>query len=82
MGHATLGHLSPGTYEVVVEVHSGATVGRSDPEMLRVHSNTTVPTTMYRVSEYTYNVDFLTNHNSADLVGQVCRKYPILPLFW
>jgi len=44
---------------------------RSDPAMFRVLPPGAVPTPMYRVSEYTYEIDFLTNHNSADLEGQV-----------
>eukprot|EP00038_Savillea_parva_P028707 m.66612 g.66612 ORF g.66612 m.66612 type:complete len:300 (+) comp8371_c0_seq2:191-1090(+) len=44
---------------------------QSDPERFEVLAPSVIPTPIYRVSEYTYDVDFLTNHNSADLEGQV-----------
>jgi hypothetical protein len=60
------------TYAIAVRVE-GATV--SDSVVMRTaqhagRSNTSVMyTTMYRVSEYTYDIDYLRNHDSADLAG-------------
>ena len=59
--------LEPGLeYELAVRV--GDAVG--DPVLFRTARVGAVYTEMFRVSEYTYEVDFLPNHNSASFEAQ------------
>ena len=51
---AVLEDLAPGAYEVLIDGGGGEGDRLGDPELFRVAGNTTVPTEIYRVSEYTY----------------------------
>eukprot|EP00729_Bicosta_minor_P009375 gene9375-21569_t len=62
-GSANLEGLAPGSSYIVA-------VGDSDPVRFRTSGGKTQFTDMYRVSEYTYEIDFLENHNSASRQGQ------------
>lgn len=58
---------SASTYEIVIRGCNGEL---SDPEIFQTSAVNISYSEMYRVSEYLYEVDFLANHNSADLDGQ------------
>lgn len=77
VGSATINGLNESfEYNVVIETAKAMTdfgssiTQRSDAFTLRTGSRTTNFTTLYRVSEYINQVDFLDNHNSADFYGQ------------
>ena len=60
----TLKGLAPGSvYEVVVSNDNGVTV--SDPYRMRTSVTGATHTTAFRISEYTFEVDFLQNHDAA-----------------
>ena len=73
----TLRNLAAGAaYEVVVRVNRGVGGGVdgggggerrkvSDPERFRTSATGATHTTAYRISEYTFDVDFLENHDAA-----------------
>jgi hypothetical protein len=62
---AQLQGLAPGSAFAVVVARSGGGGATSDPVVFRTAATGVKYTTMTRVSEFTNNVDFLDNHDSA-----------------
>lgn len=68
---STLEGLHPtSTYAAALLCGSKGSSDLSPITILRTASEGVLYTDMYRVSEYTYEVDLLRNHNSADFGGQ------------
>eukprot|EP00658_Telonema_sp_P-2_P065533 TRINITY_DN5474_c0_g2_i2.p1 TRINITY_DN5474_c0_g2~~TRINITY_DN5474_c0_g2_i2.p1 ORF type:complete len:217 (-),score=29.76 TRINITY_DN5474_c0_g2_i2:138-788(-) len=67
----TLRHLDPAsTYAVLVRTQFGSNLRYSDPVLLRTQPAIGIFTDLYRVSEYTYEIDLLANHDSASASAQ------------
>lgn len=63
---ATIRNL-PAASTMEVTVRTDATGVASDPVLFRTTRAGSRYNTLYRISEYTFDIDFLQNHNSADL---------------
>eukprot|EP00656_Telonema_subtile_P005400 TRINITY_DN12457_c0_g1_i1.p1 TRINITY_DN12457_c0_g1~~TRINITY_DN12457_c0_g1_i1.p1 ORF type:complete len:491 (-),score=60.27 TRINITY_DN12457_c0_g1_i1:271-1743(-) len=68
--HTVLELRADSTYAVVVRSQCSARVHTSDPVILRTAPLEGTFTPLYRVSEYTYEIDLLANHDSASKDAQ------------